>query len=377
MIYLDHNATTPLLPELRDRYSEWLGKFWGNPSSLYQVAQDARAALEAARQRIAARFGAAHDEILFTSGGTEAINWALQGLYAAHRGRRNHVITAATEHHATLHCLRFLEQQGAELTVLAVDSYGRIDLDALRRAIRPNTLAFSFMLANNETGLIHPVAEIGKIANEHALFFHCDAVSGLGKLPIAPSEMGIHLLSFSGHKFYGPKGSGGLYLRKGTAVSNLLFGGGQEKGKRAGTENVPAMVAMAEALDLVSEDLRLESERLTRLRERLLHGLREQVPDLVVTTALSESLCNTANMIVPGLDAETAVIAFDLHGIALSTGSACTSGATDPSHVLLAMGYDKRAAKSALRLSLGRGNSEADIAALLRVFPDVLNQCRL
>lgn len=376
MIYFDHNATTPPLAEI-DRYFKSGSVAWGNPSSLYQTAQQAKALLEEARRRIAKRLSGTAHEILFTSSGSEAINWALQGLYLAHRGKRLHVISAATEHHATLRCLRFLEREGAAITLLPVDSYGRIDPDAVRRAIRPTTLAISLMLVNNETGLIHPAIEIGKIAHEHDVFFHCDAVAAVGRLPIDLGTLGAHLVSFSGHKFYGPKGSGGLCLRKGTVLSSLIFGGGQEKGKRAGTENVPAMAGMAEALDRVSEDLSVENKRLGQLREHLVKRLRELVPDLCISSLLSESVSNTVNIVIPGLDAEMAVIAFDLHGIALSTGSACTSGATDPSHVLVAMGYDKRAAKSALRLSLGRGNSEADIEELMKVFPNILKQCRL
>lgn len=360
-IYLDHNATTPLCDEARNVYQEALASVWGNPSSLYAAAQAARHALEQARRRIGTALNASGAELFFTSGGTESINWVLQSLYWNSGKDKTHFVTSPTEHHATLRTLEWLRERGADVTLLSVDRYGRIDLDELRRAIRPDTLCISLMAVNNETGLIHPVTRIANLAREHGVFFHCDAVCAVGKLPVDFFQSGVDFLSFSAHKFYGPKGIGGLIAKKDVKLSSFLHGGSQEQGRRAGTENVPAALAMAEALRL-AEDERAETVKiLSDLRERLIASLTEKIPAIDINTAENESVANTLNVTIPGLDAEAAVIALDLEGIALSTGSACSSGAIDPSHVLMAMGKDARAAKSSLRFSLGRGNTALDI----------------
>lgn len=375
-IYLDHNATTPLDAHSLHVYQTALHALWGNPSSPTQAGQAAKAALRQAREAVARCFAAKANEIVFTSGGSESINWVLRALYAAHGRQKNHFISSPTEHHATLSCLAALQKQGARVTFLTVDRQGRIDLDELDAAIDDTTLSISLMAANNETGLIHPTADIGAIARKRGVFFHCDAVCAVGKLLIDVSCLNVDFLSFSAHKFYGPKGVGGLYIRQGRELNPLISGGKQEFGKRAGTENTPAIAAAADALTRVYADYDTDITRLRRLRDRLTNGLATAIPDISFNSLPSESLANTLNLSIPGIDAESAVIAFDLEGIALSTGAACASGATDPSHVLLAMGRSPDEAKSTLRLSLGRTNTEEEIEEVLEIFPKIIERLR-
>ncbi len=371
-IYFDYNATTPPLPEVLACYRETAEQKWGNPSSLYRLGQTAKHALEAARRDIAKPLGADPRELFFTSGGSEAIAWAFSAIREKYRGEALHIVSSPTEHHAVLANLERLAKTGADIELLAVDAEGRTDLDELRRAIRPTTRLFAFMAANNETGLLHPVEAIGRIAREHGVLFFSDTVCAMGKIPLDFSVLPIDLAPFSSHKFHGPRGTGGLFARRGIALAPLIIGGAQEGGRRSGTENVAGAAASACAIGLVSQALAAEAARLSGLSHRLREGLTASAANIVWNTPERDGLPNTLNFSIPGLNAEQAAIALDLEGIALSTGSACTSGATNPSHVLLAMGRSPSLAKSALRISLGRFTTETEIDRFLSVFPPLI-----
>lgn len=361
-IYFDHNATTPLHPAaLTALHTAWTDA-WGNPSSPYQEGQRAKALLDHARHTIATHLKARVSEIVFTSGGTESINWVLQRIYTQAKQRmrdeRPHFISCTTEHHATLHTLEALHAMGADVTYLPVTASGAIDLNDFEQAIRPTTVLASFMHSNNETGRLHPMAAIAACARKHNILVHCDAVCSMGKVAIDVKALGVHFLSFSGHKFYGPKGIGGLYIEKGLTLPSLHTGGAQEHNRRAGTEAVALASAMAAALTAIHDERDEIATRAIKARRELVCALKRAIPDLRIMSTEDEhdSLPQTLNIVIPGLDAESMVIALDQVGIALSTGSACSSGATDPSHVLLAMGLSKDDAKSALRISFGRDN---------------------
>jgi cysteine desulfurase len=375
-IYLDHNATTPVASEVLAAMLPYLTEEFGNASSIHAYGQNARGAVEQARSQVAALLGARDADIMFTSGGTESNNCAVLGAVAAASGAPKHVITSAVEHVAVLDPCRALAKQGVELTILPVDREGLFNPEDVRRAIRPETVLITLMLANNEIGTIEPIEEIGKIASEKGIVFHTDAVQATGKIPIDVKRLGVDLLSISAHKFCGPKGAGALYVRKGTHLEPLLYGGHSERDRRPGTEDVAAIAGMGKAAELARIGLREESERLRVLRDRLEQGLLRRVPQSWVNGARAPRTPNTSNMTFPFIEGEAMVIALDLKGIACSTGAACSSGAVEPSHVLLALGLAPEDARATLRLSLGHTTRDEEIDYAIETIPPVIERLR-
>jgi cysteine desulfurase len=376
MIYLDHAATTPLRPEARAAMEPFLDGTFGNPSSIHAAGQAARRALDAARDTIARALGARGEEIVFTSGGTEADNLALSGVFLAERSRRPHLVTAATEHHAVLDTCRFLESLGAEVTYLPVDGRGRVDPADVRRALRPETCLVSIMAANNEIGTLAPIAEIAAITRAAGVPFHTDAVQSVGSLPIDVETLDVDLLSLSAHKFGGSKGVGALYVRRGTRLEPLLHGGGQERERRAGTENVAGIAGMARALELAAAEMAAEIPRLAALRDRLLAGLRATVGDLDLNGPEEDRLPNNLNVAFRGIESEVMLLNLDLEGVAASAGSACTAGSLDPSHVLTALGHPPDRVNSSIRFSLGRATTEAEIDETVAIVARIAQRIR-
>ena len=358
-VYLDHNASTPVHPDVVAAMLPYFGERFGNPSSVHAFGRDAREGLETAREQIAHFLRVGKDEVVFTSGGTESDNLAIKGVAMA-RGR-GHLITSKIEHHAVLRAVQSLESQGFTSTYLDVDAFGMVDPDALRRAIRPDTILISIMHANSEIGTVQPARALGAIAREHGIPFHMDAVQTFGKVPIDLDGFHVDLLSFSGHKIYGPKGVAGLYIRKGTKMVSVQHGGEHERRRRAGTENVAAIVGLAKAVEIRGRDMAEEARRLTALRDRLWEGLRGRVPDVRLNGHPTERVPGTCNICFRGVESESIVLGLDLKGIGVSAGSACTSGNVEPSYVLVAMGVPVEWAMGAVRHSLGRSTSAEDI----------------
>jgi cysteine desulfurase len=372
-IYMDANATTPLLPEVLDAMRPWLLESFGNASSIHQHGQHARAAVEHARESVARLLNCREAEIVFTSGGTESDNMALFGLV----GPGDHLITTAIEHHAVLHAAERLRDRGIEVTFLPVLQSGAVDPDEVRRALRPNTRLISIMMANNETGVIQPVAEIGRIAKESDIWFHTDAVQAAGKLPIDVAAIGCDLLSISGHKMHAPQGTGVLYVRRGTHLEPLFFGGSHERQRRAGTENVAGIVGLGKAAEIASEALRANAlDRVARMRDRLEQGILSRVEGCGRNGTETGRVPNTSSIYFDDLEGEALVIALDMKGLATSGGSACMSGAVDPSHVLDAMGLTHKRARASLRFSLTKLNTEAEIDAALEIVPAAVHRLR-
>jgi cysteine desulfurase len=375
-IYLDHAATTPVRQEVLDAMAPYFSEIFGNVSSIHMVGQRARKALENARGVIAGCIGADPKEIFFTSGGTESDNLAIKGVAHANKTKGMHLITTKIEHHAVLNCCKSLEEEGFEITYLPVDQCGVVLLPALEEAIRPDTVLISVMLANNETGTLQPVSEIAAIARKRGVLFHTDAVQAVGKIPVKVNELGIDLLSISGHKIYGPKGIGALYIRKGTRISPLLHGGHHERQMRAGTENIPAIVGLAKALELAQAELPSTIKHLTGLRDHLEQGIREKISHVYINGHPIQKLPNILNVSFEFIDGEALLLALDMRGIAVSTGSACASGSTDPSYVLQAMGVKPTRAQGSIRFSLGRENIESEIDFVLGALIEVGSQLR-
>ncbi len=376
-VYLDHAATTPVHPAVAEAMARCLAETYGNPSSIHGFGREAKKAVEAAREQVAALIGARPQEIVFTSGGTEADNLAVLGAARARRDRGNHVITSAVEHHAVLDaCEHLAGREGFRVTVLPVDGAGRVDPDELRRALTPETVLVSVMLANNEVGTVQPIRELAAIAKAAGALFHTDAVQGAGQIPVDVDALGVDLLSLSAHKFYGPKGAGALYVRKGVRLQPLVHGGGQERRLRPGTPNVPGIAGLGVAAELARREMAERAAHVARLRERLLAGLLERVPDLAVNGHPEERLPGLLNVSVLGVEGESILLNLDLKGIAASSGSACAAGSTEPSHVLKAMGLAPAALHGALRFSLGRGNTDADVDRLLEVLPPIVERLR-
>ncbi len=375
-VYADHAATTALsdtafhamLPYLKDQY--------GNPSSLYGFAQKAKADLETARADVAACLGAKPEEIYFTSGGTEADNWALKGVAELRGTKGRHIITTAIEHHAILHTAEYLEKAGFEVTYLPVDSEGLVDPQAVKAALRPDTILISVMAANNEIGTVEPIAEIGKIAREAGVLFHTDAVQAVGHVPVNVDDWNVDLLSLSAHKLHGPRGVGVLYVRKPLRLPPLIHGGGQEKGRRSGTENVAGAVGLAAALKEAVGLLDEEGKRLSALRDRLMDGLLAAVPRCKVTGPRENRLPGTASLVFECVEGESILLMLDAKGICSSSGSACSSASLDPSHVLLAIGLPHEIAHGSVRLSLGRETTDSDVDYMLEVIPEVIKKLR-
>jgi cysteine desulfurase len=372
-IYLDNNATTPVLPEVLDAMRPYFGECFGNASSIHHYGQETRAAVERARDAVAALVGCRASEIVFTSGGTESDNLAIAGLTSP----GDHVITSAIEHHAVLHACKHLEESGCEVTYLPVGERGLVDPDDVHRAVRANTRLISIMMANNETGVLQPVGEIGKVAAEAGVIFHTDAVQAAGKVAIDVKRIGCHALSISGHKMHAPQGVGALYIRKGTHLQPLFYGGRHERSRRAGTENVPGIVALGRAAELAMRTLQCgENQKISELRDRLEHGILAQVDDAAVNGGDAPRVPNTTNIYFDHIDGEAMVIALDLKGLAVSTGAACSSGAIEPSHVLIAMGLTPDRARASIRLSLGKQNSAEEVDFALALVPETVARLR-
>ena len=362
-VYLDHNASTPVHPEVVAEMTPYFNEMFGNPSSVHGFGRDAREGIDIARDRIAQFVNVPADQIGFTSGGTESDNFGIKGLALA-RGR-GHLITSAIEHHAVLRTVQALETQGFTATYLPVDAHGRVDPADVQKAIRPDTIAISVMHANSEVGTVQPIAAIGRIARERGVPFHVDAVQTFGKLPIDVDAMNIDLMSFSAHKIYGPKGVAGLYIRKGTKMIAIQHGGEHERRRRAGTENVPGIVGFGKAVEVRGRDMHDEAVRVTALRDRLWHGIAARVPDARLNGHPTERLPGTASICYRHVESESIVLGLDLKGIAVSAGSACTSGNVEPSYVLVAMGVPIDWAMGAVRSSLGRSTTADDIDYVL------------
>lgn len=376
-VYLDHAATTPVDPEVAELMAQVLREVPGNPSSIYAEGRRARALVDRARDEVAQAINADPSEIVFTSGGTEADNLALRGVVKARAGAADGIVTTAIEHHAILDTARDLEARGeARLTVLPVDRDGRVDPDAVARAIDDRTALVSVMHGNNEIGTLQPVVEIGALCRERNVPFHSDAVQTVGALAIDVRAMPIDLLSVNAHKFYGPKGVGALYVRRGTRIGTVQTGGGQERGRRTGTENVAGIVGLGAALRIACARREAESARQQVLRDRLVREIQARIPAAILTGHPTERLPNNASFCFPGTQGEALIVSLDLDGISASSGSACTSGDTEPSHVLLALGLDRDVAQGSLRLTLGRETTDADIDALLEALPRIVSRLR-
>jgi len=373
-VYLDHNASTPVHPEVLAEMLPYFGEVYGNPSSIHAFGRAARDGMDTARERVAGFFRVSPDEIVFTSGGTESDNFAVKGLAWA-RGR-GHLITSRIEHHAVLRTCQALEAQGFDVTYLAVDEYGRIDPDDVRKAIRPDTIAITIMHANSEVGTVQPIGAIGRVAREHGVPFHVDAVQTVGKIPVDPDALGIDALSFSAHKIYGPKGVAGLYLRKGTKMVAVQHGGEHERRRRAGTENVAGIVGFGKAVEIRGREMPAEATRLTALRTRLFEGIHERVPEVRLSGHPVERLPGTASLLFRHVESESIVLGLDLKGIGVSAGSACTSGNIEPSHVLVAMGVPVDWAMGAVRCSLGRGTTAEDIEYVIECVEPLIRRLR-
>src|SRR3989475_1499047 len=375
-VYLDFNATTPVEPEVLDAMLPYFSKEFGNAASIHTPGQKARGAVETAREQVAALIGARPQEIVFTSGGTESDNHAIFGIVEAAGGHEKHVITSAIEHEAVLNACQALEKRGVRLTYLATDANGQIDLADLRRAIRPETVLITIMHANNELGTVQPLEQIGRIAKDSDVYFHTDAVQSAGKIPIDVNSLGVDLLSISGHKLYAPKGVGALYVRGGTRLRQLLYGGHHQRGFRPGTENVPGIVGLGKAAELAQKSLADDAQRVSALRDELERELLARIPHAPANPAAPPPPPKPTNIVFPGVEGEALLIALDLKGLACSTGAACSSGAVEPSHVLTAIGLPPEEARASLRFSLGRHTTQADIDFALRVVPAAVAQLR-
>jgi len=375
-IYLDHSATTPTHPGVVKAMLPFFTDAFGNPSSVHSYGQEAKGAVEEARSKTAELIGARSEEIIFTGGGTEADNFALKGVAYANENKGNHIITTSVEHHAVMEVCKFLERRGFTITYLPVDKYGLVDPDDVRKAITDKTILISIIHANNEVGTVEPVSEIGEIVKEAEVYFHTDAVQTIGHIPVNVDKLNVDLLSMSAHKLYGPKGAGGLYVRKGTKLVSLMQGGEQEKMRRAGTENVPAIVGLGKAVELARQEMDKEAERLAGLRDKLTEGLMDKIDHIHLNGHPTRRLPNNVNVSVDFVEGESMLLNLDLEGICASTGSACSSASLEPSHVLLALGLSPEQAHGSLRFTLGRENSEEDMERVLEVLPAIVTKLR-
>lgn len=375
-VYLDHNATTPIHPEVYEAMKPFFQNQFGNSSSIHWAGREVRKYLEEARAKVAELLHASPEEIIFTGCGTESDNMAIKGIAHSWREKGNHIITTQVEHHAVLHTCQFMEKMGYEVTYLPVDNYGLIDLDLFRRSIKPQTILVTVMFANNETGTIFPIKEIGEITREKGVVFHTDAIQAVGKVPIDLKRLPVDILSVSGHKLNAPKGIGAQFIRRGTKISPLIHGGGQEYGLRAGTENIPYIIGLGKACEIANRDFNQRVRHLKYLRDRLQQGIEARIPQAVLNGHPTQRLPNTLNMSFLDVEGESLLLNMDLEGIAVSSGSACTSGSLAPSHVLLAMGLAPEIAQSAIRFSLGGSNTEAEIDYVLEILPPIVQRLR-
>ncbi|MDO5689181.1 MAG: cysteine desulfurase NifS [Tissierellia bacterium] len=375
-IYLDNAATTRVSPEVLEAMMPYLTDLYGNPSSIYQLGGKSKVAIENAREVVADSIGAERKEIFFTSGGSEADNWAIKGVAEAYGAKGNHIITSKIEHHAVLHTCEYLEKNGFEVTYLDVDENGFISLEALESAITDRTILISIMFANNEIGTIQPIEEIGRIAKERGVLFHTDAVQALGVLPIDVNQMNIDLLSLSGHKIHAMKGVGALYIRSGIKLPNLIHGGAQERRRRAGTENVAAIVGLAKAVERSTDDREARNAKLTTLRDYLIERLTTEIEEVRLNGDPIRRLPNNVNLCFRYIEGESLLLMLDMEGICASSGSACTSGSLDPSHVLLAIGLPHEIAHGSLRLSLGEENTEQELDYVVERLKEIVQRLR-
>ncbi len=375
-IYLDYAATTPTHPEVVEAMLPYFGEVFGNPSAIHSFGQEAKAAVEEARNKVADLIGARAEEVVFTSGGTEADNFAIKGVAFANEHKGNHIITSSIEHHAVIETCKLLERRGFSVTYLPVDEYGLVDPDDVKKAITDKTILISVMHANNEVGTIQPIAEIGKIAREAGIYFHTDAVQTVGHIPVNVDELVVDLLSLSAHKLYGPKGVGALYIRRGTKLVNFMHGGGQENGRRASTENVPGIVGLGKAVEISQREMKEEAERLTILRDKLVASLVELIDKVYLNGHPLFKLPNNVNMSVDFVEGESMLLNLDLEGICVSTGSACSSSSLEPSHVLRAMGCSHERAHGSLRFTLGKWTTEEDVNRVLEALPKIVARLR-
>jgi cysteine desulfurase len=375
-IYLDYAATTPVHPDVLKAMLPYYNESFGNPSSIHACGQEAKSAVERARASVARLIGAGEEEICFTSSGTEADNFALEGVALANEKTGNHIITTAIEHHAILETCKFLEKRGFKVTYLPVDKYGMVDPDDVRKAISPETILISVMHANNEIGTIQPLAEIGRIAREASVCFHTDAVQTVGHIPLDVNALGVDLLSMSAHKLYGPKGIGALYIRKGTGITPFMHGGGQERGRRAGTENVPGIVGFGKAAEIALQEMSEEAAQLTELRDKFIAELQKRIDDIHLNGHPVKRLPNNVNISVSYVEGESMLLNLDMAGICASTGSACSSGNLEPSHVLLATGCSHEQAHGSLRYTLGKWTTITDMEKVLDILPPIVKKLR-
>ena len=374
--YFDNAATTPVREEVLQEILPYFREYYGNASSIYSIAKESKKALEAARAKVAAAIGATPVEIYFTAGGSESDNMALRGVVNASKKEKKHIITTKIEHHAILHTAEFLETKGVDVTYLNVDEFGKISLEELENVIRPETVLISVMFANNEIGTIQPIAEIGEIAKKHGVLFHTDAVQAVGHVPIDVEKLQVDLLSMSGHKLGAPKGIGAIYIRKGTRISPLIFGGAQEKKLRAGTENIAGIVGLGKAAELAVAEMEETTKKLTALRDKLIHGILESIPDSRLNGHPTDRLPGNCNISFSYIEGESLLLLLDALGIAASSGSACTSGSLDPSHVLMAIGLPHEIAHGSLRLTIDRENTEEQVDFILEKLPGLVQRLR-
>ena len=375
-VYMDNAATTALRRDVLDAMMPYLTDIYGNPSSLHYFGQEAHKAVENARHQVASALNAEDNEIVFTGCGTEADNMALKGIAEKYQSKGKHIITSSVEHHAILHTCEYLEKHGFEVTYLPVDEYGMVKAEQVRDAIRSDTILVSIMFANNEVGTIMPIKEIGAVCREKGVFFHTDAVQAVGHVAIDVKAMNIDLLSLSAHKLHGPKGGGALYIRKGIVVPPLLHGGAQERRKRAGTENVAGIVGLGKAIEIACSDIEGTAKRMCYLRDKLINGIEASIPEVKLNGHRTERLPGNVNFSIKYIEGESILLMLDINGIAASSGSACTSGSLDPSHVLLAMGMPHETAHGSLRLTLGDDTTEDDIDYVLEVLPEIVVKLR-
>ncbi|MCI8630076.1 MAG: cysteine desulfurase NifS [Firmicutes bacterium] len=375
-IYFDNAATTPVRKEVYDEILPYFMQYYGNASSIYTIARESKKALEKAREQVAKALNANIDEIYFTAGGSESDNFALKGIAEAMGKKGKHIITTQIEHHAILHTCEYLQQRGFEITYLPVDEYGKISLEELKNAIRKDTILISVMFANNEIGTIQPIKEIGAIAKEKGVYFHTDAVQAVGHVKIDVKEMNIDLLSLSGHKICAPKGIGAIYIKKGVAINPLIHGGAQEKRRRAGTENIADIVGLGKAIELANEEIEQNVTKVSALRDKLINGILEKIPYSKLNGHPTDRLPGNCNISFEFIEGESMLLLLDSKGIAASSGSACTSGSLDPSHVLLAIGLPHEKAHGSLRMTLEHYNTEKEVDIVLEELPAIVSKLR-
>ena len=375
-IYVDHSATTPVKPEVLDAMIPYFTQNFGNASTVYAEGREAKKAVSLAREQVAKAIGADVKEIYFTGSGTEADNWAIRGVAKANKAKGNHIITSAVEHHAVLHTCQDLEKEGFEVTYLPVDEFGMVSAEDVKNAIKDTTILVTIMMANNEIGTIMPIEEIGKVAKDAGVIFHTDAVQAIGMIDIDVNKMNIDLLSMTGHKFYGPKGSGALFVRQGVKVAPFITGGAQERSKRAGTENVASIVGLGKAIELATADIEGHTAKLREMRDRLIDRILEEIPYTRLNGHRTQRLASNSNISFEFIEGESLLLMLDMQGISASSGSACTSGSLDPSHVLLAIGLKHEIAHGSLRVSFGDSNTMDDVDRIVDSLKTIVARLR-